>query len=97
MGVTSRVKAATGDRPSLDLTFGLFTKAPAWPEHGAVGTATLGAPVVGPFSLLDHVETRLGLAAPPAPAVVRIAAWQARLESVATPERFWAASLAADA
>ena len=93
----SRTRRVHGERPALDPTLGLFTDAPAWPEHGAVGTAGLGAPVVGPYGLLDHVETRLGLAAPPAPAVVRIAAWQARLESVATPERFWDASLGADA
>ena len=89
----------------LTVTLGLHTDSGAWPEHGAVdpglpdgvAAAALGAPVTGVRGLLEQVETILGLSAPPVPAVLRIAAWQARLEASATEPRFWSASLAADA
>ena len=60
-------------------------------------SASLGTPVTGVHGLLEHVETMLGSSAPPVPAVVRIAAWQARLEAVSDAPRFWSASLDADA
>ena len=85
------------DARGLDLVAGIWTDAPAWPEHGGVrAEAALGAPVTGVHGLLDHVETILGSSAPAVPAVVRIAAWQARLEAVSAEPRFWDASLIAD-
>lgn len=80
----------------MDIVFGLWADAGAWPEHGSVGDSALGAPVVGPSGLLDILETARGLGAPGTPSVVRIAAFQAALEAMGGTARFWSRSLAVD-
>jgi ATP-dependent helicase/nuclease subunit B len=81
----------------MDIVFGLWADAGAAPDHGGQGGGALGAPVVGLAGLLDILETAYGLSGPPSSWVVRIAAWQAALESVDTPQRFWSKSLQVDA
>ena len=80
----------------MDIVFGLWAEAGAWPEHGGAGNGALGAPVVGPSGLLEILETARGLGAPGTPNVVRIAAFQAALETMNGPPRFWSRSLAVD-
>lgn len=80
----------------MDIVFGLWADGPTYPAHGGAGTGASGAPVVGPLGLLDILETALGLAGPAQPQVVRIAAWQGKLEAADNGARFWHASLAAD-
>jgi hypothetical protein len=45
---------------------------------------------------MDLLETAVGLSGPTESQVVRIAAWQRKLEAAAKGVRFWSASLAAD-
>ena len=80
----------------MDIVFGLWADAGAWPEHGGGRVGALGAPVVGPIGLLEILETARGLGAPGIPNVVRIAAFQAALESTDRQPRFWSRSLAVD-
>ena len=80
----------------MDIVFGLWADAGAWPEHGGSGDGALGAPIVGPIGLLEILETARGLGAPGTPNVVRIAAFQAALESTDGALRFWSRSLAVD-
>lgn len=51
----------------MDIVFGLWADAGAWPEHGGAADAALGAPVVGPSGLLDILEAFRGLGSPTAP------------------------------
>lgn len=81
---------------AMDIVFGLWADGGAVPDHGGDGSASVGAPVVGPNGLLDILETILGLSAPPSAYVVRIAAWQAALEAVDDGNRFWSKSLQVD-
>lgn len=80
----------------MDVVFGLWADGPTYPAHGGVGAGASGSPVVGPLGMLDILETALGLSGPAQPQVVRIAAWQGKLEAADTGARFWHASLAAD-
>ena len=80
----------------MDIVFGLWADAGAWPEHGGIGDGALGAPVVGPSGLLEILETARGLGAPGTPNVIRIAAFQAALEAMDGAPRFWSRSLAVD-
>ena len=65
---------AAGEESKMDVVFGIWADRTAYPAHGGVGAGASGAPVVGPLGLLDLLETALGLAGPPHPHVVRIAA-----------------------
>lgn len=80
----------------MDIVFGLWADSGAWPDHGGTGDGALGAPVVGPNGLLEILETARGLGAPNTPNVVRIAAFQAALESMGDTARFWSRSLQVD-
>ena len=80
----------------MDIVFGLQADAGAWPGHGGNGSAALGAPVVGPNGFVEILETARGLGAPSTSTVVRIAAFQAALEKLEGPSRFWNKSLEVD-
>ena len=43
-----------------NLYFGMDADGPVWPETADMGAACLGDAVVGPFGMLDAVETALG-------------------------------------
>ena len=79
----------------MNLVFSWFADAGAWPEHSGAGCAVLDQEIVGPFRLLDHVETMLGLGRPDVAAVQRIAAYRQKIEA-AGPDRFWSKSFAVD-
>lgn len=79
----------------VDIVFGLFADGSASPAHGGDALGALGAPVLGPLGLIDHLETRLGLGGLPSAQVVRIAALEAALEAL-DGEFFWSRSLAQD-
>ena len=81
----------------MDIVFGLWADGGASPDHGGDGAGAVGAPVVGPNGLLDILEMRYGLSAPPSAWIVRIAAWQAALEAADDRQRFWSKSLEVDA
>lgn len=80
----------------MDVVFGLRADGGAWPEHGGAGRGAVGAPVIGPLGLLDILETVRGMGAPATANVVRIAAFQAALERLEGPPRFWSRSLDVD-
>ncbi len=80
----------------MDIVFGLHADAGAWPDHGGTGTGASGAPVVGPNGLVEILETARGLGSPSTPNVVRIAAFQAALDRLESPPRFWNKSLEVD-
>lgn len=80
----------------MDIVFGLWADAGAWPEHGGAGAGALGSPVVGLNGFLEILETARGLGAPSTPNVVRIAAFQAALEAMDSSPRFWSRSLDVD-
>lgn len=80
----------------MDIVFGLWTDAGAWPDHGGAGVGALGAPVVGPNGLIEILETVRGLGAPGTANVARIAAFQAALERLGGPPRFLTHSLEVD-
>lgn len=79
----------------MEIVFGLFADGGASPDHGGDERGALGAPVLGPLGLIDHLETRLGLGAIPVAKVVRIAALQAAIEAL-PGKFFWSRSLARD-
>ena len=81
----------------MDVIFGEHADGGTWPEHGGVGSASFGAPVVGPAGLVTLLESEFGLGGPASSALDRVVAWQAKLEAVDGPERFWHRSLEADA
>lgn len=80
----------------MDIVFGLQADGGAWPDHGGTGSGASGAPVVGPNGLVELLETARGLGAPSTPNVVRIAAFEATLENLDGPARFWTKSLEVD-
>ncbi len=80
----------------MDVVFGIYADRAAYPPHGGTGEGSSGEPVVGPLGLLDLLETHLGLSGPPHPQVVRIAAFQRKLEAADSNGRFYSGSLAAD-
>ena len=80
----------------MEIVFGLQADAGAWPDHGGTGSAASGAPVVGPNGFVEILETARGLGAPETPNVVRIAAFEAALEKLDGPPRFWTKSLQVD-
>lgn len=80
----------------MDIVFGLWVDGGGWPDHGGNGNGGIGTPVVGPIGLLDILETARGLGAPSNANVVRIAAFQAALEKMGGPTRFWSRSLGVD-
>lgn len=79
----------------MNIVFGLWADGRTAPEHGAPSAASSGCPVLGPRGLVDTLETALGLAAPRAAEVERVAAWQAKLQATGDG-RFWSRSLVAD-
>ena len=82
----------------MHIVFGMAADGSAHPAHPGVGPGAVGGAVVGPAGMLDLLAGQLGLSGPPVPPVVRIAAWQAKLEAAAADgSRFYSASLAADA
>jgi ATP-dependent helicase/nuclease subunit B len=81
----------------MNVTFGVHADGGTWPEHGGGGSASFGAPVVGPAGLVALLEAELGLAGPPSSVLDRVVAWQAKLEAADGRGRFWTRSLAADA
>src|SRR5690606_39023181 len=93
-----RASGATqgGTGGMMDIVFGLQADAGAWPDHGGAGFGASGAPVVGPNGLVEILETVRGLGAPSTANVVRIAAFEAALESLDGAPRFWAKSLGVD-
>lgn len=80
----------------MEITFGLQADAGAWPDHGGAGSGASGAPVVGPNGLVEILEIARGLGTPLPAYVVRIAAWEAAIEKLAGPPRFWTKSLEVD-
>lgn len=80
----------------MDVVFGLLADGGSYPEHGSDGPSASGSPVVGPLGLMELLETALGLGGPQQPQVVRIAAWQRKLEAANDAPRFWSASFTAD-
>lgn len=80
----------------MDIVLGLHADAGAWPDHGGMGAGASGAPVVGPNGLVEILETARGLGSPSTPNVVRIATFQAALERLDGPPRFWTKSLEVD-
>lgn len=79
----------------MEVVFGAWADGGASPDHGGDVRGALGQPVVGPFGLLDILETSLGLGGPPHAQVVRVAAFQAGLEAL-EGTFFWSRSLAMD-
>ncbi len=79
----------------MDLVFTWFADSGAWPEHPGAGTAVIDEEVVGPFRLLDHVETMLGLGRPQVSSVERIAIYRQKIEA-AGADRFWSKSFGLD-
>ena len=88
--------AGGGTGGMMEIVFGLQADAGAWPDHGGTGSAASGAPVVGPNGFVEILETARGLGAPETPNVVRIAAFEAALEKLDGPPRFWTKSLQVD-
>ena len=82
---------------TMHVTFGAHADGNTWPEHGGTGSASFGAPVVGPAGLVSLLEAELGLGGPPSSLLDRVVAWQAKLEAADGRGRFWTRSLAADA
>ena len=82
----------------MHVTFGMVADGSAHPAHPGGRAGVVGGSVVGPAGMLDLLAGQMGLSGPPVPPVVRIAAWQAKLEAAAAIQpRFYSASLAADA
>ncbi|RYB04317.1 PD-(D/E)XK nuclease family protein [Lichenibacterium ramalinae] len=82
----------------MHVVFGMAADGGAHPAHPGTGSGAVGGAVVGPAGLLDLLAGQLGLSGPPVAPVVRIAAWQAKLEAAAAVgPRFYSASLVADA
>lgn len=82
----------------MHVVFGMALDGRNYPEFPGRCEGALGACVVGPSGLVRLLQTQLGLSSPATPPVVRIAAWQAKLEAAERSEkRFWSASLGADA
>lgn len=82
----------------MHIVFGMTADALAHPAHPGARSGAVGRAVVGPAGMLDILAGQLGLSGPPIAPVVRIAAWEAKLESAAAIERrFYSASLSADA
>jgi hypothetical protein len=79
----------------MRLVFSWFADAGAWPEHPGAGDGALDEEVVGPFRLLDYVETLLGLGSPAVSDVQRIAVYRRKMEAAGT-DRFWSKSFAVD-
>ena len=80
---------------SLHLVFSWFADGGAWPEHPGEKSAVVDAAVVGPHGFLDHLETMLGLGAPAAAGVKRIATYLNKLKC-AGAGNFWSRSFDAD-
>jgi hypothetical protein len=82
----------------MHVVFGMAADGSAHPPHPGAGSGAVGGAVVGPAGLLELLAGQLGLSGPLVAPVVRIAAWQAKLEAAAAVKpRFYSASLAADA
>ena len=81
----------------MHIVFGMMADGFAYPDFPGDGPGCLNGCIVGPLGLLEILETKLGLGGPPVTPVVRITAWQKKLQEAGkTGKRFWAASLAAD-
>ena len=82
----------------MHVVFGMSADGSAHPAHPGEGTGAIDAVVLGPAGMLDLLAGQLGLSVRPVPPVVRIAAWQAKLEAAAADDpRFYSGSLSADA
>lgn len=79
----------------MNIVFGLSADGRAFPDFPGPGNGVIGSAVVGPSGLLNLIEVQLGLTEPETTPVVRIAAWQKKMEAV-TDGPFWAASFAKD-
>lgn len=79
----------------MDIVFGLWADAGSVPDHGGDGGGSMGQPALGPAGLVDTLETILGIGGPRKPQVVRIASFQATLESL-DGDYFWTSSLQMD-
>ncbi|MBJ6125390.1 PD-(D/E)XK nuclease family protein [Microvirga splendida] len=81
----------------MHIIFGMMADGSAYPDFPGDEDGILDGCVVGPLGLLTILETKLGLSGPPVTPVVRITAWQKKLqEACKGSSRFWSASLAAD-
>ena len=81
----------------MHIVFGMMADGFAYPDFPGDGPGCLNGCIVGPLGFLEILETKLGLGGPPVTPVVRITAWQKKLQEAGkTGKRFWAASLAAD-
>lgn len=80
----------------MHLVFGMAADNQSYPEAPGLG-ASVGAAVVGPSGLLEMLATQTGLTRPDVPSLLRVAAWQSKLQraGVGMP-RFWSESLAVD-
>ncbi len=80
----------------MHLIFCMAADGAAYPAHPGPERGVVGGAVVGPHGLVAALAGQLGLSGPPVAPVVRIAAWQARLEAAAArAPRFYSASLSA--
>jgi len=79
----------------MHLVFGLSADGRSYPEFPGVGPGAVGSAVVGPAGLISLLETERGLLGPNVPTIVRIAAWQAKMEVIGQ-HAFWAKSFAKD-
>ncbi len=82
----------------VDLIFGMATDGHAYPDFPGQAQGALHSTVVGPGSLLEILESQLGLTGPHKAEAVRRAAYTAKLRAacLARPGCFFAASLAKD-
>ncbi|MBF0333683.1 MAG: PD-(D/E)XK nuclease family protein [Alphaproteobacteria bacterium] len=80
----------------MRVIFGWHLDGTTLPETANGMPSCLGETVAGPATLLDILETELGLGGPPSSAVERIAAFQARLAVLDGPARFYSCSFATD-
>ena len=79
----------------MDITFGLWADGGAVPDHGGPAHGSMGRPVLGPAGFVDTLETLLGIGGPRRSQVVRVASFQATLETL-EGNHFWKASLTMD-
>ncbi len=79
----------------MELYFGVAADGRTYPDAPSSAGA-LDAAVVGPAGLVAFLESQLGLAGPPVPRAVRIAAYLAKLRAASSNGRFWCRSFEKD-
>ncbi len=62
---------ATRIGESTHVTFAAHADGNTWPAHGGTGSASFGAPAVGPAGLVSLLEEGLGLGGPPSSLIDR--------------------------